>query len=174
LSITHSIPHRYIGGYTCACFVGYTGTHCEMDVDDCVDASSGQPVCKNGAKCVDLIGGFQCKCPSGYRGRTCIVDVDECGGIGQAGEESGGGGHPCQHGGRCVNTEGSYECRCVRGYCGKQCESDDPCLHQDVSVPSSRLLFIGLVIVRGQNNTYSSIIQLGGAISINAPSGVTC
>ncbi|KAM4619207.1 cadherin EGF LAG seven-pass G-type receptor 1-like [Polymixia lowei] len=51
------------GGYTCECLENFTGEHCE------VNSRSGRcvpGVCKNGARCVDLlVGGFMCQCPPG-------------------------------------------------------------------------------------------------------------
>ncbi|XP_056138305.1 cadherin EGF LAG seven-pass G-type receptor 1-like [Lampris incognitus] len=51
------------GGFTCECPENFTGEHCEMNSQSgrCVPG-----VCKNGAKCVDLlVGGFMCQCPPG-------------------------------------------------------------------------------------------------------------
>ncbi|XP_062317832.1 cadherin EGF LAG seven-pass G-type receptor 1-like [Osmerus eperlanus] len=51
------------GGYTCECPADITGEHCE------VNSRSGRcvpGVCRNGARCVDLlVGGFMCQCPPG-------------------------------------------------------------------------------------------------------------
>lgn len=48
-----------VDDYRCICPPGYTGHHCEVNIDDC----QFKP-CKNGV-CVDLIGGHQCYCTPG-------------------------------------------------------------------------------------------------------------
>ena len=40
-----------INNYTCACFSGYEGRFCEINIDDCYEV-----ICANGAVCEDLIG----------------------------------------------------------------------------------------------------------------------
>ena len=50
-------------GYNCTCPAGYSGSHCEEDVNECVDTP-----CENGATCVNLPGTYNCSCASGYEG----------------------------------------------------------------------------------------------------------
>ncbi|KAK9394054.1 lactadherin-like [Crotalus adamanteus] len=52
--------------YLCICHPGYSGKHCQYNVNECLS----QP-CKNGGTCLNLKGHFDCKCPSPYVGKTC-------------------------------------------------------------------------------------------------------
>ena len=47
------------GGF-CECFPGFTGTACEINIDDCVGNG-----CVNG-RCVDLVEGYECRCDPGF------------------------------------------------------------------------------------------------------------
>lgn len=47
--------------YTCSCIAGFTGTHCEININECLSNP-----CANGGVCVDHINGFRCECPRGY------------------------------------------------------------------------------------------------------------
>jgi len=101
-----------MGSYRCDCAQGFTGKHCNQDIDECKENNP----CKNGATCINLIGGFECKCPSGYQGDTCDQDIDEC------------INNPCKNTGNCSNTIGGYNCKCILGFEGKDCENDvDEC-----------------------------------------------
>ncbi|XP_071786151.1 uncharacterized protein [Asterias amurensis] len=59
-----------LGHYICLCSSGFTGLHCEINIDDC-----GTPApCENGGSCVDGIGTFSCQCPSGFSGQLCELE----------------------------------------------------------------------------------------------------
>lgn len=60
-------------GYWCECEPGYTGTYCEMKIDECQSSPCGQ----NG-KCIDLVNGYKCVCHPGYTGITCTENINEC------------------------------------------------------------------------------------------------
>ncbi|XP_045112088.1 signal peptide, CUB and EGF-like domain-containing protein 1 [Portunus trituberculatus] len=96
----------YNGGYciynTCMCPLGYYGTVCQFDKDECaVDNGGCQQECRN------TLGSYVCCCSAGYKlgpDKHSCVEVDEC-------RDHNGG---CSH--VCINTAGSYECRCQPGH----------------------------------------------------------
>ena len=53
------------GNYTCICPRGYSGSHCEVDINNC----EATP-CKNGV-CVDELGGHKCYCTPGMYIHKC-------------------------------------------------------------------------------------------------------
>ncbi|XP_033636703.1 sushi, von Willebrand factor type A, EGF and pentraxin domain-containing protein 1-like [Asterias rubens] len=54
------------GYYTCQCLDGFTGQHCEININECETAP-----CLNGGSCVDGIGTFTCVCLPIFGGRLC-------------------------------------------------------------------------------------------------------
>ena len=52
-------------GYTCECYPGYNGTHCEININDCISHT-----CIHG-NCVDMVNNFTCSCYIGFGGPTC-------------------------------------------------------------------------------------------------------
>ncbi|KAM6915822.1 uncharacterized protein dlk2 [Xenentodon cancila] len=91
--------------FTCRCLAGFTGLHCETNVDDCIMSP-----CANGATCVDGTNRFSCECPPGFSGRFCTVNMDDC------------ASRPCQNGGRCLDRAGGFHCVCQPGFTGTTCE----------------------------------------------------
>ena len=57
-----------VGHYICQCPLGYTGQHCEVNIDDC---GTGPSPCDNGGTCVDGIGSFTCECLVDFSGQAC-------------------------------------------------------------------------------------------------------
>ena len=57
--------------YTCQCAVGYTGSACESDTDDCMSAN-----CPNNSMCVDGINSYECVCDPDFElgGERCVKE----------------------------------------------------------------------------------------------------
>ncbi|XP_013981708.1 protein kinase C-binding protein NELL1 [Salmo salar] len=105
---------------TCICPSGFTGRHCETDIDECAE---GLIQCHNHSRCVNLPGWYHCECRNGFHdngsylihGSSCI-DVDEC-----ATQT-----HTCWNNSVCVNLPGGFDCMCTSG---PACSGD--CLHEE-------------------------------------------
>ncbi|KAK3791911.1 hypothetical protein RRG08_026813, partial [Elysia crispata] len=96
--------------FLCECPDGLSGSHCEVDLNDC----SPMP-CENGA-CVDERGGYQCHCEPGYYGDTC------------SNQRLGCSLNPCKHGGYCEDLTSDpkkfqFKCHCLPGWSGKDCSN---------------------------------------------------
>jgi len=63
--------------YRCVCRDGWTDTHCDFDVNECI--TEGAYNCHEDGKCVNTPGSYYCRCISGFAGdgHTCI-DLDDC------------------------------------------------------------------------------------------------
>lgn len=91
--------------YICQCLEGYSGRHCDDNLDDCASYP-----CANGGTCQDGVNDYSCTCPPGYNGKNCSTPVSRC-------EHS-----PCHNGATCHERNNRYVCECARGYGGLNCQ----------------------------------------------------
>jgi hypothetical protein len=110
--------------FNCTCDIGYNGTLCNEDFDDCVS----NPCDTEGTNsCLDTgTSLFECSCNTGYSGVRCHIPP-------------GCASSPCPSNITCFDDDGpDFTCDCARGYTGVLCDEDlDDCLaspcHEDGS-----------------------------------------
>ncbi|KAF2975350.1 hypothetical protein EK904_013858, partial [Melospiza melodia maxima] len=85
----------------CICPLGYTGTFCELDIDNCVGNQ-----CSQYGFCQDHLHNYSCYCVPGYEGPFCEVEVNEC------------SSSPCKNGATCMDLSGRFSCHCTAGFTG--------------------------------------------------------
>jgi hypothetical protein len=98
---------REIIDFNCYCVPGYTGTYCQIDINECLSMP-----CSNNATCIDKINSFECDCPKGFKGEYCEINIDEC-------ESS-----PCLYDSKCIDLIDAFHCECMPGYTGTTCSID--------------------------------------------------
>ncbi|KAI1301911.1 Protein kinase C-binding protein NELL1 [Halotydeus destructor] len=106
---------------TCSCRRGYTGAHCEQDIDECL---SGENRCQENAKCINMHGWYYCQCKDGFLSRSVAGDSTGFGVTCQDIDECDQGLHTCHNSQACVNENGGYRCECrdmVNGTCSDHC-----------------------------------------------------
>lgn len=64
--------YNILYSFRCQCAAGFTGTHCELNVNEC----QSNP-CKNQATCVDELNSYSCKCQPGFSGSRCETGICE-------------------------------------------------------------------------------------------------
>ncbi|KAK7810797.1 hypothetical protein U0070_009502 [Myodes glareolus] len=110
LNACHSSPCLHGGScedsytsYRCSCLLGWSGTHCEINIDECFSNP-----CIHG-NCSDGVAAYRCRCEPGHTGVNCEADVDNC--------ES----HQCANGATCVSGTHGYSCLCFGNFTGRFC-----------------------------------------------------
>ena len=105
------------------CNPGYTGTHCDVDIDECALYSP----CQNEATCEHLIADYQCLCTSEYGGKNCSELLIGC------------VTNDCVNGATCqpfyneADDLHSYTCACPPGFRGVTCEISTTATFQETS-----------------------------------------
>nr|XP_020029688.1 protein crumbs homolog 1-like [Castor canadensis] len=110
-----SFSYQEASGYVCICQPGFTGIHCEEDINEC----SSNP-CQNGGTCENLPGNYTCHCPfdeastTFYGGEDCSEILLGC------------THHQCLNNGKCIphfqNGQHGFTCLCPPGFTGTLCE----------------------------------------------------
>ncbi|KFO28609.1 Crumbs like protein 1 [Fukomys damarensis] len=106
--------------YRCSCPLGWAGTHCELNTDECF----ANP-CIRG-NCSHRAAASHCRCESGYIGVNCDTQTDNC------------HSHQCADRATCVSGTRGYSCFCLGNFPGEfcRCEQDtdacasNPCHHR--------------------------------------------
>ena len=112
-----------LDAYTCACSRGFSGSNCDVNMDNCVS----EP-CLNDGTCEDGVGGYVCRCNEGVTGDLCQVLCPE----GQVGEFCEVpvrycSSASCSNGGTCVEAIGGFSCACPVTHTGARCELRSDC-----------------------------------------------
>ncbi|CAB3990694.1 neurogenic locus Notch -like [Paramuricea clavata] len=98
---------------TCSCQSGFTGSRCDVDIDECEESPG---ICQNRANCTNTNGSYACTCTAAYTGRNCSINIDDC--------KTYDGSSKCLNNGTCIDGEAKFSCECQDTYFGKNCEKN--------------------------------------------------
>lgn len=113
---------------TCRCPLGFTGSRCETNIDDC----ASRP-CFNAGTCVDGVNNFTCRCPLGFTSNDCSEHRNPCDQF------------PCHNGGACYVHFTGPVCKCSVGFMGNHCEYFYPPEKEGVSPALVAAITLGLI-----------------------------
>uniref|UniRef100_K1QTK6 Latent-transforming growth factor beta-binding protein 4 n=1 Tax=Magallana gigas TaxID=29159 RepID=K1QTK6_MAGGI len=118
----------------CFCELGWTGTNCTVDINEC---ENNQGICGNEKVCQNLEGSYTCNCKEGFQknGDSCD-DIDECSDITL---------NTCSMDTNCQNLYGNYTCNCKPGFqkydsgCEdiNECNQSSTCQHNCTNLQGS-------------------------------------
>eukprot|EP00039_Didymoeca_costata_P029613 m.25513 g.25513 ORF g.25513 m.25513 type:complete len:1702 (+) comp7711_c0_seq2:128-5233(+) len=92
---------------SCTCIQGFTGTFCDVNLDDCANDP-----CQHAGICADLVDSFACNCTgTGFTGTLCELNIDDCNLV------------RCENQGVCEDLVNDFRCSCPPGFQGDYCES---------------------------------------------------
>ena len=119
----------------CSGIIGWYGTYCDLNINECTAEEVYAHGCHNGGVCVDTPGDYECICDgTGYVGDRCQIGLNNIVMFARIVtkifkkvlfiiiinfvvfiESSCGDPTPCMNGGRCEGTTGgtSHECACM-------------------------------------------------------------
>ncbi|XP_065198945.1 protein crumbs homolog 1-like [Sycon ciliatum] len=63
----------HINNFTCVCVPGFTGSNCEINLDECLTMP-----CGSAATCIDQENAFTCVCAAGFTGEYCQTETQVC------------------------------------------------------------------------------------------------
>ncbi|CAC5398487.1 Fibropellin-3 [Mytilus coruscus] len=72
---SHGECHDYSVRYQCICEAGWTGKHCEVNINDCEENPNG---CLYNGTCMDQVNGYSCTCYHEFSGDRCKDKSDFC------------------------------------------------------------------------------------------------
>ena len=111
--------HSHGSNYSCNCEAGFSGDHCDVNIDDCENSP-----CFFNVPCVDLVNDYRCECPKILTGKRCETFIGKC------------SDNPCIHGNCTPLARDNYTCSCFNGWTGRNCSEvtlnfcdPDPCKH---------------------------------------------
>ena len=109
--------------YACSCSPGFSGTNCEIDIDDCESSP-----CMNGGTCIDGVNGFVCDCPEQVTGRQCQIFCPDRQ-RGEFCETTVQFCDPavCMNGGTCIEEDNGFRCVCLPSHAGQRCDRENNC-----------------------------------------------
>ncbi|KAK2169632.1 hypothetical protein LSH36_8g06022 [Paralvinella palmiformis] len=146
------------GGFKCSCDVGYTGSYCHQNINDCASSP-----CQNHGTCIDGVNSFQCFCKEGWEGVYCNVNHDDC------------QPNPCRHGGICVDHVADYTCICDSHCDSNTCNNGGTCIDLGDAFTCQCLPgWHGHLCQRSENHICDSKPCQHGATCINSGDSYTC